>query len=85
MYSIPTHVMYYIGYQELHPGDLKAAVENYLNQLLDPIRKKFDSPEMRKLVESAYPAPLSKSQLKKLEEKRKKDLKEKEAAQLKSA
>ncbi|KAK7487743.1 hypothetical protein BaRGS_00021010 [Batillaria attramentaria] len=41
--------------QELHPGDLKAAVEGYLNQLLAPIRADFDTPEMKKLVSKAYP------------------------------
>ncbi|KAG8185280.1 hypothetical protein JTE90_023893 [Oedothorax gibbosus] len=44
---------------KLHPGDLKAAVETYLNRLLDPIRKKFDDPELQKLTAKAYP-PLSK-------------------------
>ncbi|KAL4629487.1 Tyrosine-tRNA ligase, cytoplasmic [Arapaima gigas] len=41
----------------LHPGDLKAAVEVALNKLLDPIRKKFESPELRKLTNNAYPDP----------------------------
>ncbi|KAF0047675.1 hypothetical protein F2P81_001308 [Scophthalmus maximus] len=40
-----------------HPGDLKASVEVALNQLLEPIRKKFESPELRKLADSAYPGP----------------------------
>ncbi|GFT66019.1 tyrosine--tRNA ligase, cytoplasmic, partial [Nephila pilipes] len=44
---------------KLHPGDLKAAVESYLNRLLEPIRKKFESPELQKLSAKAYP-PLSK-------------------------
>ncbi|XP_075245920.1 tyrosine--tRNA ligase, cytoplasmic-like isoform X2 [Convolutriloba macropyga] len=40
----------------LHPGDLKSNVERYLNTLLDPIRKKFESsPELRKLAADAYP------------------------------
>ncbi|XP_028452408.1 tyrosine--tRNA ligase, cytoplasmic isoform X1 [Perca flavescens] len=44
--------------QELvHPGDLKASVEVALNQLLEPIRKKFESPELRKLSNTAYPNP----------------------------
>lgn len=43
----------------LHPGDLKAGVETYLNRLLDPIRKKFENPELKKLTEKAYP-PLNK-------------------------
>ncbi|CAB1442957.1 unnamed protein product [Pleuronectes platessa] len=41
----------------IHPGDLKASVEVSLNQLLDPIRKKFESPELRKLTNTAYPNP----------------------------
>ncbi|CAC5414274.1 YARS [Mytilus coruscus] len=41
--------------EEVHPGDLKVAVENYLNQLLDPIRKEFDTPELKKLTSQAYP------------------------------
>lgn len=44
----------------VHPGDLKAAVEIYINRLLDPIRKTFDSPELKKLTEKAYPAPSKK-------------------------
>lgn len=41
----------------IHPGDLKASVETVLNQLLEPIRKKFETPELRKLTNSAYPDP----------------------------
>ncbi|XP_013381626.1 tyrosine--tRNA ligase, cytoplasmic-like [Lingula anatina] len=41
--------------EELHPGDLKLAVEKYLNKLMDPIRKEFESPEMKALVSKAYP------------------------------
>uniref|UniRef100_A0A6Q2YYI5 Tyrosine--tRNA ligase n=1 Tax=Esox lucius TaxID=8010 RepID=A0A6Q2YYI5_ESOLU len=41
----------------IHPGDLKASVEVALNKLLDPIRKKFESPELRKLTNLAYPDP----------------------------
>uniref|UniRef100_A0A667WYV1 Tyrosine--tRNA ligase n=1 Tax=Myripristis murdjan TaxID=586833 RepID=A0A667WYV1_9TELE len=47
----------------IHPGDLKASVEVALNQLLDPIRKKFELPELRKLTNSAYPDP-SKTKIK---------------------
>lgn len=43
--------------EKIHPGDLKASVEVALNNLLDPIRKKFESPELKKLTNSAYPAP----------------------------
>lgn len=39
----------------LHPGDLKSAVEKYLNQLLEPIRKEFESDENKKLINEAYP------------------------------
>lgn len=48
------------GKEQLHPGDLKAAVGNYLNQLLLPIRQKFEMPELKKLAESAYPLPQKK-------------------------
>ncbi|KAL0274251.1 UNVERIFIED_CONTAM: hypothetical protein PYX00_006722 [Menopon gallinae] len=41
--------------QELHPGDLKQAVENYINKLLAPIRKAFEKPDLKKLTEAAYP------------------------------
>ena len=41
--------------QDLHPGDLKSAVEKYLNELLEPIRQDFSTPEMKKLTSSAYP------------------------------
>ncbi|XP_005159655.2 tyrosine--tRNA ligase, cytoplasmic isoform X1 [Danio rerio] len=43
--------------EQIHPGDLKASVELALNKLLDPIRKKFESPELKKLTSSAYPEP----------------------------
>uniref|UniRef100_A0A1B0GMG9 Tyrosine--tRNA ligase n=2 Tax=Phlebotomus papatasi TaxID=29031 RepID=A0A1B0GMG9_PHLPP len=33
--------------EEVHPGDLKEAVERYINRLLDPIRKIFESPELK--------------------------------------
>ncbi|GJQ70465.1 Aats-tyr [Trypoxylus dichotomus] len=41
--------------EEVHPGDLKAAVEIYINKLLDPIRKKFEEPLMKELIQKAYP------------------------------
>ncbi|XP_046393086.1 tyrosine--tRNA ligase, cytoplasmic [Ischnura elegans] len=43
--------------EQLHPADLKASVEIQLNKLLDPIRKTFETPELKKLVSSAYPPP----------------------------
>merc|ERR1711988_1009060 len=45
------------GKEEIHPGDLKSAVETYLNRLMDPVRKIFESPELKKLTERAYPPP----------------------------
>lgn len=42
--------------QELHPGDLKTAVETYINKLLAPIQKIFEKPELKKLIVQAYPA-----------------------------
>ncbi|KAK9512619.1 hypothetical protein O3M35_001003 [Rhynocoris fuscipes] len=43
--------------QSLHPGDLKSAVEVYINRLLEPIRKVFETPELKALVSKAYPPP----------------------------
>lgn len=43
--------------QDVHPGDLKNAVLIYLNQLLEPIRKEFESEAMQKIVLNAYPPP----------------------------
>lgn len=54
----------YVNYEELekdfaeqvvHPGDLKSSLEVALNKLLDPIREKFKTPEMTKLISAAYP------------------------------
>merc|ERR1712018_132660 len=45
------------GKEEIHPGDLKSAAETYLNRLMDPVRKIFESPELKKLTERAYPPP----------------------------
>lgn len=45
------------GEEKIHPADLKASVEKYLNKLLDPIRKKMETPEMKKLIAQAYPPP----------------------------
>lgn len=49
--------------QDVHPADLKSAVEVYINKLLEPIRKKFNEPELKKLTEKAYPAPNKSSKL----------------------
>lgn len=48
--------------QLVHPGDLKASMEVALNKLMDPIRKKFESPELRQLTNTAYPDPSKTSQ-----------------------
>ena len=45
------------GDEKIHPADLKSSVEKYLNRLLAPIRKKFEAPELQKLVAKAYPPP----------------------------
>jgi tyrosyl-tRNA synthetase len=42
-------------WQELHPADLKNAVEGYLNCLLTPIRAEFETKEMKAVVARAYP------------------------------
>jgi len=41
--------------EEVHPGDLKSSVEGYLFELMEPIRKEFESPELKKLSADAYP------------------------------
>jgi tyrosyl-tRNA synthetase len=41
--------------EEIHPGDLKSAVEDYLNELLDPIRQTFESQKLKELITKAYP------------------------------
>ncbi|XP_044177813.1 tyrosine--tRNA ligase, cytoplasmic-like [Acropora millepora] len=41
--------------KELHPLDLKNAASSFINDLLDPIRKKFETPELRKITNLAYP------------------------------
>lgn len=43
--------------EQLHPGDLKAGVEVYINRLLEPIRKAFEEPKLKELAQKAYPAP----------------------------
>lgn len=36
--------------EELHPGDFKLAVENYINRLLEPIRAEFNTPELKYII-----------------------------------
>eukprot|EP00958_Prasinococcus_capsulatus_P028723 scaffold7205_cov523-Prasinococcus_capsulatus_cf.AAC.8 len=47
--------------EKLSPQDLKLGVTDAINMLLDPIRKKFEDPELIKLTNEAYPdeAPTS--------------------------
>ncbi|KAL5290406.1 YARS family protein [Megaselia abdita] len=47
----------YFAEQLLHPGDLKSAVETYINKLLEPIRQAFETPELKALSAAAYPTP----------------------------
>jgi len=52
--------------QEIHPGDLKNAVQIYINRLLDPIRKEFEAnSKLKSLVSKAYPPPQKQSNLNK--------------------
>lgn len=37
--------------KELHPGDFKGAVANYLNKLVEPVRKHFESGKAKELLE----------------------------------
>jgi tyrosyl-tRNA synthetase len=39
----------------LYPGDLKDAVAAVLDAMLEPIRKKFQTPELQQLIRDAYP------------------------------
>jgi len=50
--------------KQLHPGDLKSTVSNVLNELLDPVRKAFEEPELKKLINMAYPKPKKEKQQK---------------------
>ncbi|XP_014242844.1 tyrosine--tRNA ligase, cytoplasmic [Cimex lectularius] len=43
--------------EKLHPGDLKASIEFYINRLLHPIRQVFEKPELKTLAAKAYAPP----------------------------
>ncbi|KAJ2329282.1 Tyrosine--tRNA ligase cytoplasmic [Coemansia sp. RSA 2702] len=43
--------------KKVFPGDLKTSVAAAINELLDPIREHFESPEMQQLLLDAYPPP----------------------------
>jgi len=51
--------------QEVHPGELKNGLTDFLEQLLVPIRNDFESEEMQKLILDAYPPPVLVQQKKK--------------------
>jgi hypothetical protein len=44
--------------KDVHPGDLKNGVTEYLDELLEPIRQEFKSEEMQKIILNAYPPPV---------------------------
>ncbi|KAI8141960.1 tyrosyl-tRNA synthetase [Fennellomyces sp. T-0311] len=72
--------------KQLHPGDLKGGVIAALNELLDPIRKVFEDPELMKLNELAYPPPPAKEKKKKEKKKHgKPEGKENQATESKEA
>jgi len=41
--------------EDVFPLDLKNSAETYLNRLLDPVRQKFETPELKSLANKAYP------------------------------
>eukprot|EP00794_Sanderia_malayensis_P003940 gene3940-4485_t len=41
--------------KELHPLDLKNALSKFLNELLEPIRRKFELKEMKEIIKKGYP------------------------------
>lgn len=43
--------------EEIHPGDLKASVEQAINKLLAPIQKIFSEPKLQEFTKKAYPPP----------------------------
>lgn len=44
--------------EAVHPGDLKNSLQTTLDKLLQPIRTKFQSPELKELTAKAYPKPV---------------------------
>ncbi|CAG5092106.1 Similar to yars1: Tyrosine--tRNA ligase [Cotesia congregata] len=51
-------ILSFSKHEIIHPGDLKAAAEVYINKLLDPIRKAFETdPNLKTLSSKAYPQP----------------------------
>lgn len=70
---------------KLHPGDLKNSIEVTLNNLLGPIQKQVSSkiPNLANFLKKTFPPPPTKSQIKKLTDAIKKQLKIKETESLK--
>lgn len=44
--------------QDIHPGDLKASVEQAINKLLAPVQEIFKDPKLQELTKKAYPPPV---------------------------
>ncbi|ORX82986.1 hypothetical protein BCR32DRAFT_219016 [Anaeromyces robustus] len=67
--------------KQIHPGDLKSSTASALNELLEPIRKEFETPENQELLKNAYPEPKPepKKENKKKDKKNKKNNKKPEA------
>lgn len=40
---------------QIAPPDIKMGIADFINELIEPIRQKFDSDEMKELVKKAYP------------------------------
>ncbi|KAJ3157605.1 Tyrosine--tRNA ligase, cytoplasmic [Geranomyces michiganensis] len=67
--------------EKLHPADLKTGTADAINALLEPIRKIFDTDELRELTKNAYPdGEKSADGAAELDEKAKKKADKKEAA-----
>jgi len=52
------------GAKTLHPGDLKSLVVNFLSETLEPVRKRFQEPDMKTLLAKAYPPPKKEKKVK---------------------
>ncbi|KAG0911319.1 hypothetical protein G6F33_007101 [Rhizopus arrhizus] len=66
--------------KKVHPGDLKAGVIAAINELLEPVRKAWEDPELKKLAELAYPAPKPAEKVNPKKEKKEKKKAERAAA-----
>ncbi|KAJ3310000.1 Tyrosine--tRNA ligase, cytoplasmic [Blyttiomyces sp. JEL0837] len=73
--SFETYESLYDAFKEkaLKPVDLKAGAVDFLNSMLDPIRAKFQSPELAALILEAYPPPAPPPSNKAKKEKKKKE------------